>query len=326
MTFMRRSTIAVAAGAFSAAMLRSSCSGAQTWPQRPLRIVVGFAAGGTGDVIARLVGDRLAPLLGAPIVIENKPGAAGVTAANLVRATADDHTLLIVSETYVVTPLINASANFNLVRDFRFIGIVAEGPQVLLAVRDAPFRTFNEFANIARATASGLDYVTSGFGHPQHLIGEYLTTNLPARLVHVPTRGGGAAVNDLLAGTVKVAILGLGPTLQLIRDGRLVALAVSTAQRAAALPDVPTLAELGFDRFSAPQWLGFVAPRLLGDDRVSRISRHLAKTLADPTLHERLGAFGFRPLFLDAAAMALRVSEEEQRWRRIVAAAKLATQ
>jgi tripartite-type tricarboxylate transporter receptor subunit TctC len=285
--------------------------------------VVGFTAGGTGDVIARLVGDRLAPLLGTSVVIENKPGAAGVTAANFVRTTDDDHTLLIVSETYVVTPLINSSASFNLARDFKLIGVVAEGPQVLLAAKDAPFRSFDEFAKFARTTSTGLDYATSGFGHPQHLIGEYLTAKLPGKLVHVPARGGAKAVSDLLAGTVKVAILGLGPTFQLIQDGRLVPLAVSTAQRAAALPNVPTLMELGFDGFSAPQWLGFVAPRVLGDARVSRVSQQLAKALIDPALRERLDALGFRPQFLDGPAMASRISEEEQRWRGIVAAAKL---
>ena len=130
------------------------CAEAQTWPQRPLRIVVGFQAGGTGDAIARLVGDRLAPLIGASVVIENKPGASGVTAAQLVRTTDDDHTLLAVSETYVVTPLINRNASFNLGRDFKLIGVAAEGAQVIVAAKDAPFRTFDELARFARATST----------------------------------------------------------------------------------------------------------------------------------------------------------------------------
>ena len=139
----------------------------------------------------------------------------------------------------------------------------------------------------------------------------------------MPTRGGAAAVNDLLAGTIKLAILGLGPMFQLIQDGRLIPLAVSTAKRAPALPNVPTLIELGFDRFNAPQWLGFVAPRTLADDRVSRLSEQLAKTLVDATMRQRLADLGFAPLFLDASAMATRISDEERRWRSIVATAKL---
>jgi tripartite-type tricarboxylate transporter receptor subunit TctC len=267
----------------------------------------------------------LGPLLGTSVVVENKPGASGVTAANYVRAAEDNHTLLIVSETYVVTPLINRNADFNLLRDFKLIGIAAEGPQVIVAAKDAPFGTFEEFAKAARTSPTGLDYATSGFGHPQHLIGEYLAAKLKAKLVHLPTRGGAAAVNELLAGTLKVGILGLGPTFQLIQDGRLVPLAVSTAKRVPALPKVPTLMELGFGGFSAPQWLGFVAPRTLADDRVRRLSEQLARTLLDPTMRQRLEGLGFVPLFLDASAMASRISEEEQRWRSIVTAANLAS-
>ena len=319
----RRSAFAATACTIAAAMFWTSEARAETKLEGPLRIVVGFQAGGTGDVMARLVGERLGLQLGTSIVIENKPGASGVTAANFVRTTDDDHTLLIVSETYVVTPLINRNASFNLVRDFKLIGIVAEGPQVIVAAKDAPFHTFEEFAKFARTSPAGLDYATSGFGHPQHLIGEYLAAKLPAKLVHLPTRGGSAAVNELLAGTLKLAILGLGPTYQLIQDGRLVPLAVSTAERTPALPDVPTLMELGFAGFSAPQWLGFVAPRTLPDDRVKHLSELLAKTLRDPTLRQRLGALGFVPIFLDASAMASRISQEEQRWRSIVEAANL---
>jgi tripartite-type tricarboxylate transporter receptor subunit TctC len=323
MSVTRRSALAYAACAIAEAMLLP-CALAQTWPQRPMRIVVGFQAGGTGDVVARLVGERLGPLLGTSIVIENKPGASGVMAANSVRTSDDDHALLMVSETYVVTPLINRNAGFVIGRDFKLVGIVAEGPHVVLASKDAAFKTFDEFAKHALLTSTGVDYATSGFGHPQHLIGEYLAAKLPARLVHLPTRGGSAAVNEVLAGTLKLAILGLGPTFQLIQDGRLVPLAVSTAKRVPALPEVPTLMELGFGGFSAPQWLGLVAPRVLSDERVSRTSKELAKVLVEPTMQQKFDALGFAPLFLDASAMGARISEEEQRWRSILAAANLA--
>ena len=303
MSVTRRSLLASTVYVIAGAML-PPWARAQAWPQRPLRVVVGFQAGGTGDVVARLVGERLGPLLASSIVIENKPGASGVTAANSVRTSEDDHTLLMVSDTYVVTPLINRSAGFNMGRDFKLVGIVAEGPHVVVAAKDAPFKTFEQFAKYARSAAIGVDYATSGFGHPQHLIGEYLASKLPARLVHLPTRGGSAAVNEVLAGTLKLAILGLGPTLQLIQDGRLVSLAVSTAQRVPALPDVPTLMELGFKDFSAPQWLGLVAPRTLSDERVRFVSAELAKAVADPTMRQRFEALGFVPLFLEASAMA----------------------
>jgi tripartite-type tricarboxylate transporter receptor subunit TctC len=326
MATTRRSMLAGTACMTSAAMLGARYAQAGGWPRRPLRIVVGFQAGGTGDVIARLLGDRVGSLLRAPVVIENKPGAAGGTAANFVRTIDDDHTLLIVSETYVVTPLINRSMSFSLVRDFKPIAVAVEGPQILLAAKDAPFRTFEEFAKFARTTQAGLDYATSGFGHPQHLIGEYLAVKLSAKLSHLPTRGGANAVNDLLVGTVKVAILGLGPTIQLIQEGRLVPLAVSTARRAHALPHVPTLMEVGFDGFSAPQWLGFVAPRALSDDRVSGLSQQFARTLDDRTMRLRLAQLGFQPLYLDSTEMASRILEEEQRWRSIMVAANLAAQ
>lgn len=322
MSVTRRSALASTVCVITGALLLPRAR-AQTWPQRPLRIVVGFQAGGTGDVIARLVGDRLGALLGTSIVIENRPGASGVAAANSVRTSEDDHTLLMVSDTYVVTPLINRSAGFDIGRDFKLVGIVAEGPHVVVAAKDAPFKTFEQFAKYARSASTGVDYATSGFGHPQHLIGEYLAAKLPARLVHLPTRGGSAAVNEVLAGTLKLAILGLGPTFQLIQDGSLVPLAVSTAQRVPALPDVPTLMELGFKDFSAPQWLGLVAPQILSDQRVSLVSKELAKALVDATMRQKLDALGFAPLFLEASAMAARISQEEARWRAILAAANL---
>ena len=323
MSRTRRSVLASTACAMAGTMLLT-CAEAQPWPQRPLRIVVGFQAGGTGDVVARLVADRLAPLLRASIVIENRPGASGVTAANSVRTSEDDHALLMVSDTYVVTPLINRNAGFEIVRDFKLVGIVAEGPHVVVAAKGAPFKTFEEFARHAQSKGSGIDYATSGFSHPQHLIGEHLAAELPARLVHLPTRGGSAAVNELLAGTLPLAILGLGPTFQLIQDGRLVPLAVSTAQRVPALPDVPTLTELGFGDFRAQQWLGLVASRTLSDERVSLLSKELAKALTDSAMRNKFDALGLTPHFVDASAMGARISEEQTRWRSILAAANLA--
>jgi len=323
MSLTRRSMLIFSGGSIAELLLSARCSWAEAWPQRSLRVIVGFQVGGTADVVARLAGRQLEALIGTPVVIENRAGASGVMAANFVRTTDDDHTLLMVSETYIVTPLINGNAGFKVARDFKLIGVVAEGPQVVLATSDAPFHTFDEFAKFAGRASTGVAYATSGFGHPQHLIGEYLAAKLPAKLVHVPTRGGGAAVNDLLTGTVNLAILGLGPTFRLIQAGRLVPLAVSTAKRVSALPQVPTLAELGFSGFSAPQWLGFVAPRTLADAHVNLLSSELQKASGHPALRENFAALGLTPVFLGAAEMAARIAEEEERWRSIVVAAHL---
>jgi tripartite-type tricarboxylate transporter receptor subunit TctC len=230
---------------------------ALAWPDRPVRLVVGFQAGGSSDVIARLLAERLRSQLGGTtIIVENKPGAAGSIAADAALAVHDAHSLLMFSDSFVTASLVNKSVRFRPLRDFKMVSVVCEGPLVLLAGPTAPFRDFKEFVSYAKANPGKVNYASAGIGGQQHLTGEYLSAALKLEMTHVPTRGGGQATNDLVGGQIETAILGLGPTLAHIRAGKLKALAVSTESRVPQLPDVPTLTELGVPDFAVTQWFG----------------------------------------------------------------------
>jgi tripartite-type tricarboxylate transporter receptor subunit TctC len=231
------------------------------WPERPLKIVVGFQAGGGSDVIARLLAERLRPQLGgATVIVENKPGAAGMLAAEAVLGAHDGHSLLMLSDSLLTSSLTNRRVRYQPLRDFKPVGLACEGPLVVLAAERAPFRDFASFVAYAQANPGKVNYVTAGLGGQQHLTAEYISAALKLQMTHVPMRGGSQATQDLLGGQVEAAVLGIGPTLPHIRSGKLVALAVTAPARAAALPDVPTLLEFGLEGFAVMQWFGLAAP------------------------------------------------------------------
>src|SRR5882724_3923235 len=267
---------------------------ALAWPDRPLRIVVGFQAGGSSDVVTRIVADRLRGQLGgATIIVENKPGAAGAIAADATLNGRDGHTLLTFSDSLLTTALINKSVRYQPLRDFRMISLLCEGTLVLLASPNAPFRDFQEFVAYARANPGKITYASAGIGGHQHLTGEYISAALKLDLTHVPTRGGAQATTDLVGGQVDAAILGLGPTLPHIRGGRVRALAVTQASRVPQLPDVPTLIELGLAGFTADQWFGMAGPADMPPAVVDQMAKAVAAALDDDAVRRRYDEVGF---------------------------------
>jgi tripartite-type tricarboxylate transporter receptor subunit TctC len=292
---------------------------ALAWPDRPVRLVVGFQAGGSSDVIARLLGERLrSELGGATIIVENRPGAAGSIAADAVLAAHDAHSLLMFSDTLVTASLVNKSVRFRPLRDFKMVSTVCEGPLVLLAGPTAPFQDFKEFVSYAKANPGKVNYGSSGIGGQQHLTGEYISAALKLQLTHVPTRGGGQATNDLVGGQIEAAVLGLGPTLAHIRAGRLKALAVSTGSRVPQLPDVPTLTELGVPDFAVSQWFGLVAPNDMPDAVVNQLAQAVRAALAEETIRRRYEEIGFGAQASTPNEFTDKVRAEEARWKRLI--------
>jgi len=290
------------------------------WPDRPLRIVVGFQAGGSSDVVTRLAAERLRGQLGgATIIVENRPGAAGAIAADSVLAARDGHSLLTFSDSYVTSSLINKSVRYQPLRDFRMISLMCEGTLVVFAGPSAPFRDFKEFVAYARANPGKVAYVSAGLGGQQHLTGEYIAATLKLELTHVPTRGGSQATNDLIGGQVDAAILGLGPTLAHIRSGKARALAVTAASRVPQLPDVPTLIELGLSGFSADQWFGLAAPADTPQAVVDQLAQAVAAALDDDTLRRRYDEVGFVARSSTPAEFTEKVRTQEALWRRLIA-------
>jgi len=290
------------------------------WPDRPLRVVVGFQAGGSSDVVTRIAADRLRGQLGgATIIVENKPGAAGAIAADATLNARDGHTLLTFSDSLLTTALINKSVRYQPLRDFRMISLLCEGTLVLLASPNAPFRDFQEFVAYARANPGKITYASAGIGSHQHLTGEYISAALKIDLTHVPTRGGAQATTDLVGGQVDAAILGLGPTLPHIRGGRVRALAVTQASRVPQLPDVPTLIELGLAGFTADQWFGLAGPADMPPAVVDQMAKAVAAALDDDAVRRRYDEVGFVTRPSTPAEFTEKVRSQEALWRKLIA-------
>ena len=289
------------------------------WPDRTVRILVGFQAGGGSDLAARLTAERLRGVLGTSVVIENKPGASGSVAADAAMGARDGHTLLVLSDSFVTASLTNKSVHFRPLRDFKPASLICEGTLVLLVTPRAPFRDFAGMVAHVRKNPGTVNYVTAGFGGHQHLTAEYISATLKLDMVHVPTRGGAQAVQELLAGNMDMGVMGLGPTLPHIRAGRLIPIAVTVANRMPYMPDVPTLMELGLSAFSVGQWFGLAMPIDTPDAVVEQLSKAVAVALDDETTRQRLDDAGYAAHPTTPAEFADKIRTEEERWRTLIA-------
>jgi tripartite-type tricarboxylate transporter receptor subunit TctC len=302
-----------------AAALAAAPGMAFAWPDRPLRIVVGFQAGGSSDVVARLLADRLRPHLGAGVIVENKPGASGGVAADAVMNAHDGHTLLILSDSYITASLTNTRLHFQPLRDFKPASLICEGTLVLLASARAPFRDFASFVAYVSAHPGAVNYVTAGLGGHQHLTAEYVSAALKLDMTHVPMRGSSQALQDLLAEQVELGVLGLGPTLIQIRAGKLFPLAVTSPKRSPHLPDVPTLAELGLTGFAASEWFGLAGPADTPQPVIDQLSQAVGTALDDEATRRRFDDIGFDARPSSPAELADKMRIEEARWRKLIA-------
>jgi len=292
---------------------------AAAWPDRPVRLVVGFQAGGSTDVVARLLADRLRQQFpGSSFIVDNKPGANGAIAAGVMLNAHDGHTLLIAGDSYVVAPQLSSSVHVHPLTDFKMISMLCQGTIVMLAAPNATFKTFTQMVDYARANPGKISYVSSGIGNPQHLVGEYLSSALKLDMVHVPSRGGGQAVNDLVGGQMPLGILGLGPTLSQVKSGGLTPLAVTVDKRVSQLPDVPTLGELGVKDFVVAQWFSLVGPSDMPDTVVEQLSKAVAAALDDPAVRQRYEEIGFTAGASTPEALRQKMEHDDVMWRKVI--------
>ncbi|MBK9359609.1 MAG: tripartite tricarboxylate transporter substrate binding protein [Rubrivivax sp.] len=322
-----RRQFTTAAAALAALPLAARAQGA--WPARPVRIVVPFAAGGTTDILARALAPELQKAFGQPFVVDNKPGAGGNNgAAEVAKAAGDGHTLLMGT---VGTHAINASLYpkmpYDHVKDFVPITLVAGVPNVLvmnpanaqrLGVNSVP-----DFIKALKANPGRINMASSGNGTSIHLAGELFKTMTGTFMVHIPYRGSGPALIDLMGGTMDVMFDNLPSALPHIRSGKLKALGVTSAQRSAALPDLPTIAEAGgptLKGFEASSWFGLLAPAGTPADIATRIQVETARAIATPALKERLQAQGAIPSGMPPAEFVRFIDAETKKWARVVKA------
>ncbi len=295
---------------------------AQTWPARPLRIVVPFTPGGSTDILARALAPKLAQALGQGVIIDNRPGAGGsLGAAEAARSDADGHTLLMGHiGTLAVNPALYPKLAYDPLKSFVPVAWVARVPNVLVVNANAPTKTFREFIDRARANPGRMTYSSGGNGSAAHIAFEYLKLRTKTFLLHIPYRGTAPSINDLLAGTVDATFTGAPAVLPQVRSGRLRALAVSSAKRIATLPDVPTVAEGGLAGFEADQWYGIVAPAGTPPAVVSRLNAEINKALGAADVAQQLATEGAEPTPSPPQAFGELIAREIPRWAEVVKA------
>jgi tripartite-type tricarboxylate transporter receptor subunit TctC len=300
---------------------------AQAYPTRPVRIVVGFPAGGGGDIVARLLGQWLSERLGQPFVIENRPGASSnIGTETVVRAPPDGYTLLmVILPPNAINGMLYDNLNFNFIRDIAPVANVMSVPQVLDVNPSVPAKTVPEFIAYAKANPGKLNMGSGGIGTSQHLAGELFKTMAGVNLVHVPYRGGAPAIADLLGGQVQVMFDNISESLEYIRAGRLRPLAVTTATRLPALPDLPTVGEF-VPGFEASGWNGVGAPRNTPIEIIDKLNREINHALADPKLKARLADLGGTVLPGSPADFGKLIADETEKWGKVIRAANIRVQ
>ncbi|MBX9777084.1 MAG: tripartite tricarboxylate transporter substrate binding protein [Xanthobacteraceae bacterium] len=322
MTFPRRQFLRLAAGAATAPAV-TRMARAQAYPTRPVRLIVGFPAGGVGDVLARLVGQWLSDRLGQPVVVENRPGAATNIATEAVaRSAPDGHTLLWITAANAINASLYEKLGFNFIRDIVPVASLVRAPGVMEVNPAVPAKTIPEFIAYAKANPGKINLASSGLGTVSHVAGELFKLMAGVDMVHVPYRGAAPALTDLISGQVQVMILPITSSIEHIKAGRLRALAVTTATRLDVVPDVPTVAEFlpGYD---VSDWTGIGVPRGTPAEVVDRLNKEISAALDDPKIKARFAELGSQLIPMSRADFGKLIADETVKWAKVVKSAGL---
>ncbi len=296
-----------------------SAGWAQTYPTKPVKLIVPFAPGGFTDVVARILGLRLSTAMGQQFVIENKAGAGSIIGTDFVaKAAPDGYTLVMVSTTHVISPWIYKNMPYDPIKSFTVVSKLVDSPYVLLVNPKVPARNVQEFIALAKAAPDTIHYASSGNGSSQHLMGGLFVSMTGARLKHVPYKGSGGAATDLVAGVVESSFAGVPNALAQVPQGRLKALAVTTAKRIPQLPDVPTLQEAGVPGYEASVWLALLAPAGTPRDIVTRLNTEIGKLMSSPETRKALYDAGVEVAHSTPEAMSDYMAQEMDRWGKVV--------
>lgn len=296
---------------------------AQSYPTRPVRIIVGFAPGGTGDIIARLMGQWLSERLGQPFVIENRPGAGtNIATEAVVRAPADGYTLLLVGTAQAINATLYDKLNFHFIRDITPVAGIMVAPNVMVVNPTVPVTTVPEFIAYAKSNAGKLSMASGGIGSVGHVSGELFKMMTGINIGHVPYRGGGPALTDLLAGQVQVYFSPAPAAIEYIKAGKLRALAVTAAARSETLPDIATVAEF-VPGYEASNWAGIGAPKATPAEIVEKLNKEINAGLADPKMKARLADLGGTPHVGSPTDFGKLIADETEKWGKVIRAGNL---
>jgi tripartite-type tricarboxylate transporter receptor subunit TctC len=315
MTRRRLLSLAIGIAALSAV---SHAAGAQTYPVRPVRIIVGFPPGGGADIVARLTAQWLSERLGQQFIVENRPGAAGnIAAETLVRATPDGYTLAVITVTNSINAALYEKLSFNFIRDVTPVAAIDREPIIMAVHPSFPAKTIPEFIAYARANPGKINFASSGNGTVNHVAGELFKAMASVNMVHVPYRGMAPALTDLLGGQVQLYFGSIPASIEYIKAGKLRALAVTTATRSQALTDIPTVGEF-VPGYEAGGWQGVGAPRNTPAEIVNKLNKEINVALADPKMQARLAGLGGTVLPSTPADFGKFIAEETDKWGKVI--------
>jgi len=320
----RRVALRMAAASAVAGWLPTRAHAADAWPTKPIRFVVPFAPGGSSEIVARSTAAELGKLLGQSVFVDNKPGGAGNVAMAEVARAEDQHTLVLGHiGTLAVNPFIFDKLPYDPIKDFKPISLLAKVPSLYVVHPDVPAKDLKEFVALAKAKPGQLNYGSAGNGSAGHLAFEYLKMATGIFVVHVPYRGTGPQLTDLLAGRLQAASVGAPAILQFIKAGKLRCIATGSAQRIAQLPDVPTVAEQGWPKFEMTQWYGLLAPASLAAPAADKLAAAAARAVREPAALERLQTDAAIAVGSTPAEFAAFIASERERWKPVLARAKV---
>jgi tripartite-type tricarboxylate transporter receptor subunit TctC len=314
----RRELLCAAAGAAATSFADSAL--AQAFPSRPLRLVVPFPPGGTGDVQARVIGEHMARTLGQPVLVENKPGAGTIIGSSQVaQAPADGHMLLLMSNSFVINAkLRGASLPYAGLKAFEPVACLTNSPQMIAVNSTSPWHTLREWMDAVKAKPDTISYATFGPATTQHIAAEMLVRQAGLRMIYVPFPGGAPAVNAVLAGHANAVLANVSEIQSFVEAGKMRALAVATPQRLASLPNVPTVGESGLPGYEAAAWFGLCAPAGTPKDVVAKISQAATGAIADPEIRKKLVGIGLEPHAMDPAQFGAHINEQYARYSKVI--------
>ncbi len=316
---LRRTTLLLAASVFAAG-LSAPAAFAANWPDKPITIVVPFSAGGTTDVVARLVGQKLGEMWKQSVVIDNKLGAGGNIGSGIVaQAKPDGYTILMASGSILtVNPHLYKTLPFDVDKDFVPVTNVAQGPMVVATSKKVPAKNLKELLDLAKKQPKSLNMGSAGLGSQVHMAGENFSHAANVQFTHVPYRGEAAAFTDLMAGQIDLVVGNIGAATPLVESGRINALAVTSKERAPMLPNVPTVAESGVPGFENYGWFGFIVPKGTPDAVVKKIQQDTAKVLAMKDVKEKLASLGMQAVGNTPEQFQKDIKEESGKWAKII--------
>jgi len=317
----RMSKLALLSVALTMGLSSAMASAADTspWPNKPISLIVPFAAGGTTDVLARALGERLSPALGQTVIVENRGGAGATIGASYVaRAAPDGYTLLIGAVHHTIATSVYKELPYDFQKSFVPVTTVALVPNVLVINANTPASTVDELVKLAKASPGALSYGSNGAGTAQHLIGTQFSAIKGVDLMHVPYKGSGPLTTDLVGGQISMSFDTVTPVLPQIKAGKLRALAVTTAQRSSALPEVPTLAESGLPGFDIGTWFGVLAPAGTPADVTARLNQEMVKIIKSPEFRQRMAEIGAETVGNTQAEMAQQIADDTARFGKLV--------